>query len=559
MVTKVEDFSLSSLHYLDDHEDDKSVDGDFADDDWQWEERLRLINEFGTWTSGNDTLDKFIQQTQLETPDPRFHMQWIPFENFGEVKFVAKGGHSSVFSATWKNKKDQVWDGAKQVFVEKPLVVALKSLKNSQNLGDEFLDEFKRHGSLKLDGCGYIVHCHEEIVDILTSPYAYQRRLLGLDEYSLNTADEIDDVDAFERIFASRISNTLYPVAPDVHPFAFYISRFLFFPNLPIPTNSTYSAEPLQTSYFDANKKSNLDEEITYEECKEQLINKYWCKGCRTKYFLERFSTWTSEDDELNHFIQESQLNAKEVHGYFRWFNYNIFKRIQLIGGNEGISEVYYAMIKYDELAEMSHDEFLVPKYFIAPDSHISEFVVLKRIINSGRMVKEFIHSIKNYHVCLDETIPKCYGITKDPLTQDYMLVLQYANMKSLNDPNTLVKFSSSLSWAKKKEILGELPYTNYAHDSSLAYDICNGKRPKIPLGTPKDLVEILNQCWESDPAKRPSINSIAFTLNWCMISDGESIPFNFKNSYRHHPNAFYSGRTIDFDFHLFDQIKPYL
>ncbi|CAG8632723.1 9863_t:CDS:2, partial [Funneliformis caledonium] len=227
MVTKVEDFSLSSLHYLDDHEDDKSVDGDFADDDWQWEERLRLINEFGTWTSGNDTLDKFIQQTQLETPDPRFHMQWIPFENFGEVKFVAKGGHSSVFSATWKNKKDQVWDGAKQVFVEKPLVVALKSLKNSQNLGDEFLDE--------------------------------------VDEYSLNTADEIDDVDAFERIFASRISNTLYPVAPDVHPFAFYISRFLFFPNLPIPTNSTYSAEPLQTSYFDANKKSNLDEEITYE------------------------------------------------------------------------------------------------------------------------------------------------------------------------------------------------------------------------------------------------------------------------------------------------------
>ncbi|CAG8559640.1 1200_t:CDS:1 [Funneliformis caledonium] len=128
--------------------------------------------------------------------------------------------------------------------------------------------------------------------------------------------------------------------------------------------------------------------------CKEQLINKYWCKGCRTKYFLERFSTWTSEDDELNHFIQESQLNAKEVHGYFRWFNYNIFKRIQLIGGNEGISEVYYAMIKYDELAEMSHDEFFVPKYFIAPDSHISEFVVLKRIINSGRMVKEFIHSV---------------------------------------------------------------------------------------------------------------------------------------------------------------------
>lgn len=70
-------------------------------------------------------------------------MQWIPFENFNDVKFVSKGGYSTVFSATWVNKKDQVWDGAKQTFVEKPLVVALKSLKNSQNLSDEFLDEVR--------------------------------------------------------------------------------------------------------------------------------------------------------------------------------------------------------------------------------------------------------------------------------------------------------------------------------------------------------------------------------------------------------------------------------
>ncbi|CAB4410641.1 unnamed protein product [Rhizophagus irregularis] len=141
-------------------DEDISVDVDLTDDDWQWEERLRLINEFENWTSENEVLDKFIQQTQLETPDPRHHMQWIPFENFSDVKFVLKGGYSSVFSATWANKKEKVWDGAKQTFVEKPLMVALKSLKNSQNVSDEFLDEIKRHGSLKLDGCGYIVHCH---------------------------------------------------------------------------------------------------------------------------------------------------------------------------------------------------------------------------------------------------------------------------------------------------------------------------------------------------------------------------------------------------------------
>ncbi|RIA85108.1 hypothetical protein C1645_831285 [Glomus cerebriforme] len=128
--------------------------------------------------------------------------------------------------------------------------------------------------------------------------------------------------------------------------------------------------------------------------CGGQLINKYWCKVCRTKHFLERFSTWTSENDELNHFIQESQLNAREEHGYFRWFNYDIFENIQLIGGNKGFSEVFYAMIKYDELISMGYDRFHVSNYLEAPDSHIPGVVVLKRIVNSGYMIKEFMHRV---------------------------------------------------------------------------------------------------------------------------------------------------------------------
>jgi serine/threonine protein kinase len=88
----------------------------------------------------------------------------------------------------------------------------------------------------------------EEIVDALLSPYEYQRRILGLEEYSLNKVDEMDDLDAFEQLNASRI---LYQDAPDVHPFAIYTSRFLLYPNLPTPTNMTYTVEPTQTSYFD--------------------------------------------------------------------------------------------------------------------------------------------------------------------------------------------------------------------------------------------------------------------------------------------------------------------
>ncbi|CAG8522476.1 19152_t:CDS:2 [Dentiscutata erythropus] len=348
----VDDFlNLHQSSYLDNQDDDFYDENvEYTDDDWQWEERLRLINEFSNWTSGDDGLDRFIQQTQLETPDPRYHMQWIPFENFSDIKFVAKGGHSSVFSATWINKTDQVWDGAKQAFVEKPLVVALKSLKNSQILSEEFLDEFKRHGSLKLDGCGHIVHCHgvtrnpetleymmvmnyaedgnlrhymqknmstlrwkdtvemlcniamgllnvhkNEIVDILLSPYDYQRSLLGLDEFAINSTNDFDDVDLFEQTLASRISNTKYPVAPDIHPFAIYNSRFLLFPNLPTPQNSFLVVDPpITASYLDCMYILNVFEK------------KIFTTEDNTDYFNFSFSVndnslQSDDDDEITY------------------------------------------------------------------------------------------------------------------------------------------------------------------------------------------------------------------------------------------------------------------
>nr|CAG8542531.1 10102_t:CDS:2 [Entrophospora candida] len=126
-----------------------SSDFNIEEDDWQWDERLRLINEFDNWTSGNDKLDRFIQQTQLENPPDA-----------------------------------------------------------------------------------------EELVDILTTPYAFHRRLLGLDEDSLNGLEDVNDFDSFDEVLNSHITDARYPVTPDIHPFAIYTSDFLLFPNLPTPTNS---------------------------------------------------------------------------------------------------------------------------------------------------------------------------------------------------------------------------------------------------------------------------------------------------------------------------------
>ena len=52
----------------------------------------------------------------------------------------------------------------------------------------------------------------------------------------------------------------------------------------------------------------------------------------------------------------------------------------------------------------------------------------------------------------------------------------------------------------------GQPPFINYEHDYDLAMNIINGIRPKIVLGTPLKYKNLMKQCWDADPLKRPDI-----------------------------------------------------
>ncbi|GBB96995.1 hypothetical protein RclHR1_28950001 [Rhizophagus clarus] len=55
----------------------------------------------------------------------------------------------------------------------------------------------------------------------------------------------------------------------------------------------------------------------------------------------------------------------------------------------------------------------------------------------------------------------------------------------------------------------GQPPFINYEHDYDLAINIINGIRPKIVLGTPVKYKNLMEQCWDADPSKRPDIYSL--------------------------------------------------
>ena len=204
------------------------------------------------------------------------------------------------------------------------------------------------------------------------------------------------------------------------------------------------------------------------------------------------------------------------------------------------------------------------------------------------------------------QTIVRCYGITKDPETENFMMVMEYAQYGSLRQH--LNNSFNSLDWRNKlynlsyiacglktihekglihqdfhcgnilnstydgkldsfitdlglckpanvessqnnnNQIYGVLPYVapevlrgkeytqasdiygfgiiahelctglppyhDIAHDEFLAINICQGLRPKSNYKFPQLIFDIIQQCWDADPLKRPKVKELLELLD---------------------------------------------
>src|SRR5207248_4965081 len=59
-------------------------------------------------------------------------------------------------------------------------------------------------------------------------------------------------------------------------------------------------------------------------------------------------------------------------------------------------------------------------------------------------------------------------------------------------------------------------PYGSVPHDEKLALAICNGLRPRVAKGTPQCYIDLINQCLDANPGKRPSVEELRGIIrNW--------------------------------------------
>jgi len=104
----------------------------------------RFQQNFKNWTSGNDNIDKFIQNVQLKAKNKNEVLEWMEHDRFKNVEYLVKGGFGTVFKGIWIDGPIEEWDFINKRFKrERKTEVALKCLHNSQNITAEFLREVR--------------------------------------------------------------------------------------------------------------------------------------------------------------------------------------------------------------------------------------------------------------------------------------------------------------------------------------------------------------------------------------------------------------------------------
>src|SRR5437764_715558 len=95
---------------------------------------------FKNWTSGNHSIDKFIQNAQLKAKHCEEAIEWIEYNGLENVEYLAKGGFGITHKANWINGFIKNWDSKNNQWERwgKGQEVILKCLYNSQDITVEF-------------------------------------------------------------------------------------------------------------------------------------------------------------------------------------------------------------------------------------------------------------------------------------------------------------------------------------------------------------------------------------------------------------------------------------
>ncbi|GBC24619.2 kinase-like domain-containing protein [Rhizophagus irregularis DAOM 181602=DAOM 197198] len=272
-----------------------------------------------------------------------------------------------------------------------------------------------------------------------------------------------------------------------------------------------------------------------------------------------------------------------------------LIRNIELIA-EEGFNKIYKAIWIDGPISKWNKKQ---QKY-----NRLAEMVVaLKVINNSGIITNKELNELKIFYrfaiSSLNRTcVNEYYGITYDPITQNYMIITKYCNggnlthyiannffnmdwnnklsklhniidgLHSLHMVNILHKnYHSGNIFLSNKAVIGDLSKCATANDDdddevygiipyiapeifqALINKLCDGFRPPILINAPKGYIELMQECLHFDPCKRPPTfdiqSKIAIIRDYENNSITKIIPLSDNGPVITNPGAIYKSRPL--------------
>ncbi|GET02622.1 kinase-like domain-containing protein [Rhizophagus clarus] len=362
---------------------------------------IHFQQNFENWTSGDSNINKFIRDTQLLAHD-NYNiddaLEWIPYDRFYNIKYIAEEEEfSKVYSANWVDGNISFWDDENQNWerINHNMFVILKSLNNLKNISMKFKNK-----------------CITKKFD---------------EEYRANWIDGNINFWDNENQNWERMNHNMVVILKRLNNPKNISMEFTYEVNKFYGITQNPETEDYMVVLDDVCEKCNYI--------------------CSAKTFHRNFRYWTSGNNDIDKIIQNTQLSIHDNYEIFKkaleWIPYDRFCNIKYIAQG-GFGKIYIANWIDGYLNNWNYGNKTWNRY------NKNMLVALKSLDNSKNATSEFINEIMLHNKGKKDNnfIIGFYGITQNPETKNYTMVLDYAEGGSLR--SYLNEKHSELNWNEK-------------------------------------------------------------------------------------------------------------
>ncbi|GBC06846.1 hypothetical protein RclHR1_07090005 [Rhizophagus clarus] len=387
---------------------------------------------------GNEKIDDFIYERQLEIKDHSdVVLEWIPYSQFDQIKETGKNDLIIAYSAIWKD--GPLYYKNLEYSRDSNKEVSLKYLYNSQHSIEFVINEASKYSTknnayLMLYGISQNPDTNDYILVLNWSsgnkwiPYNQLNKIRNIDKghfiiiYSAIWKYEVallcfNDLQKFlDKVKESDNGIKMYGISQNPDK------------NYVLVLQNEFCTEYGKTYCKNCGKK------YTH-------MNYKWCKQCS----IITINFFKSNNEKIDDLVQEMRSNINSCFNIvFEWIPYNQFNYISKEIGKGGFATVYSAIWKDGPL------KYDVDKKMYTRISN--KKIALKCLDNSQNQTDNFLNEVKEYSINRMDDILNVYGISQNPDTKDFIIVLEYAEGGSYN--NWINKNYKDFDWKNKIQTL---------------------------------------------------------------------------------------------------------